>query len=143
MSIPEGYKANFNTLLSAATRGRLAVVECRDRVSGKLVQVVCATNYVDGEYEMVPLAKLFDGNPYDEVEPRQAEREFYTIQETDVGRPNIRAFGRMCAIQGVMGRIMIRDVGKRIYQTWDNAHHTQILEVESREQFEKRQAGEQ
>ena len=35
---------NFETLLSAARSGRLALVECRDSRTGEIVECLCATN---------------------------------------------------------------------------------------------------
>jgi hypothetical protein len=32
---------------------------------------------VDGEYEMVPFAKLFDGNPYEELDPPMSEEKYH------------------------------------------------------------------
>jgi len=69
MPISKGYKQNFSILRDAAKCNDLALVECTDKATGNKVYVVCAVNYDGVEYEMVPIAKMFDGNPYDEVEP--------------------------------------------------------------------------
>jgi hypothetical protein len=37
MAIPDGHRANFNTLLRAAQSGDLALLECADARSGSLV----------------------------------------------------------------------------------------------------------
>lgn len=71
MSIPEGYKANFETLLKAAKNGDLALVECTDTLTSKPVFTLCAIGHEGGEYAMSPLAKMFDGNPFDELNPPQ------------------------------------------------------------------------
>ena len=69
MAIQKGDKRNFDTLLKAAKHGELALLECQDSSSGEARSVICAVNR-DGEgFEFVPLAKLFSGNPYDEVTP--------------------------------------------------------------------------
>jgi hypothetical protein len=71
MSIPGGHKLNFNTMLRAAQDGQLALMECTDQ-QGQPAYVVCMVNPPDeehGEIEMVPVARLFNGNPYDEVNP--------------------------------------------------------------------------
>ena len=44
-------------------------MECTDAVTGKPVIAICAVNTVNGEYEFSPLAKMFDGNPYEELNP--------------------------------------------------------------------------
>jgi len=69
MAIAQGYKDNFNTLLRAASNEDLCIMECIDKGTGKPVTVVCASYEEGDEIVMVPLAKMFDGNPYDELEP--------------------------------------------------------------------------
>jgi Family of unknown function (DUF6117) len=69
MALQKGDKKNFQTLLNAASNGHLALLECLDAASGETRSVVCAVNHVGEEYEFVPLAKLFTGNPYDEITP--------------------------------------------------------------------------
>lgn len=69
MAIPEGYKSNFNTMLAAAKNGDLALLECTDAATGKPVMTVCYVHQEKGEFVMTPVAKLFDGNPYDELLP--------------------------------------------------------------------------
>lgn len=46
-----------------------AKLECVDAASGEPRSVVCAVNRQGEEYFFVPLAKLFTGNPYDELSP--------------------------------------------------------------------------
>lgn len=67
--IAKGYKSNFGTLLKAADRGDLALVECTDAKTGQPVITVCAVHMQAGEFVMTPLAKMFDGNPYEELNP--------------------------------------------------------------------------
>lgn len=62
-------KANFETLQNADRAGHLALLECTDSTTGELVPVVCAVNFDGEQYEFVPLARMFTGNPYDEVTP--------------------------------------------------------------------------
>ena len=64
-----GHKNNFETLKQAAANGDLALMECQSSATGKPVMVLCAVNRNRDEFEFVPVAKLFDGNPYDEVIP--------------------------------------------------------------------------
>lgn len=68
MAILEGYKSNFETLISAAKNDRLCLMECVDKC-GNTVIAVCAVNEIEDEFEFVPLAKMFDGNPYEELQP--------------------------------------------------------------------------
>lgn len=69
MSIPEAYSNNFATLQRAQDNGDLALVECTDVKTGRPVYTICAMQPEGDGYMMVPLAKMFDGNPYEELEP--------------------------------------------------------------------------
>ena len=43
-------------------------MECKDKTTGKEVAVICGVQRSgDGMVEMVPMAKMFNGNPYDEL----------------------------------------------------------------------------
>lgn len=67
-ALPSDAKTNFNTLLRAAVAGHLALLDCSDK-DGAQVPTIVAINKVDGSYEFVPLARMFTGNPYDELMP--------------------------------------------------------------------------
>ncbi len=67
--ISKGHKANFETLKKAFKNDDVILMECTDAVTGKPVIAICAVNTVNGEYEFSPLAKMFDGNPYEELNP--------------------------------------------------------------------------
>lgn len=70
--ISDGYRANFTTLIDAIKNGDSCLMECSDKNTGEAVMVVCAVNRnADGSNDIVPLAKMFDGDPYDEVDPPQ------------------------------------------------------------------------
>ena len=69
MAIGTGDQSNFETILKAAQRGDLALLECEDTASGTTLRVVCAINRRGEEFEFVPLAKLFASDPYSEVKP--------------------------------------------------------------------------
>jgi hypothetical protein len=72
MSIAEGYKTNFETLKLAMKYEDVCLMECTDVATKKPAIVICAVNRPHddkGEFVMVPIAKMFDGNPYDELEP--------------------------------------------------------------------------
>jgi hypothetical protein len=79
--INEGYEFNFKTLLAAAHNGDLALVECTDKATGKVVIAVCAiATYEDGMTDIIPVAKMFDGSPYDELDPPDGA----TLHEEDL-----------------------------------------------------------
>lgn len=66
--IKDGERANFETLREACKDDRLALIVCETQHLGARVAVVCAMNVnEDGSVSPVPLAKLFTGNPYEEI----------------------------------------------------------------------------
>ena len=69
MAIAPGYEANFETMRRASADGNLALMECTDAVTGKPVITICAVEHHDGEFHFKPMAKMFDGNPYEELVP--------------------------------------------------------------------------
>lgn len=69
MAISKGHKANFETLKRAAANGHLALVECTDKKTGATVIAVCAIGRDGSDYTVHPFARMFDGNPYDELNP--------------------------------------------------------------------------
>ena len=70
MVIDDSYKHNFKTLRAAVLNEDAALVCCKDVKTGDDVIVIAAVFQDDsGQYNMVPLAKMFDGNPYEELDP--------------------------------------------------------------------------
>lgn len=67
--IGEAYKANFDTMLRAAANNDLALMECKDKKTGESVKVVCMVSRDGEDYIFMPVAKLFDGDPFEELEP--------------------------------------------------------------------------
>lgn len=67
--ISEGYKHNFGLLRRAFDNAQAALVECRDAKTGEPIMAVCAVRLIESKFVMTPLAKMFDGNPYEEVLP--------------------------------------------------------------------------
>ncbi len=61
---------NFRTLQRAVTDGNCLLMECQDILTRQPVSVVCAVNrHADHSVSLVPLARLFDGNPYELLHP--------------------------------------------------------------------------
>lgn len=71
--INDAYKHNFETLLRAAANDDLCLLECTDWKTGKPIMVVCAVQPSDEGVSFVPIAKMFDGNPYEEIAPPSVE----------------------------------------------------------------------
>lgn len=59
----------FDNVCAAAHEHELCLAECTDRRTGKKVNVICAATTEDGVVRFRPLARLFSGNPYNEVAP--------------------------------------------------------------------------
>jgi len=67
--IPTGTVKNFRTMLKAAKAGHLALMECTN-IDDNEVYVVCMLNrHDDGDVEMVPVAQMFNENPYEILKP--------------------------------------------------------------------------
>lgn len=83
MSIADDYKTNFETLQRAFREGRAALVECRERTTGKEVVAICAISGPDaaGELTIVPFGRMFDSNPYEELDPPNPDGGFYGVPE--------------------------------------------------------------
>jgi hypothetical protein len=77
MQLSKSIKANFKTLQKACKAGRLAVLDCQDAKTGDSVPVIVALNGDGQEYEFVPLARMFVGNPYDELKPPNPEGGYH------------------------------------------------------------------
>ena len=72
MPLSAGDRANFDTLLRAVRAGDAALVACSTLGGCEPVSVICAVQpTAGGEIELVPLAQLFRGNPYELLQPPQ------------------------------------------------------------------------
>jgi hypothetical protein len=71
MAIPQGFRVNFETLQRAFRNGDAALLECTSRTIGQPVYAIVAVHRAGDEFELVPFAQLFDGDPYEELDPPQ------------------------------------------------------------------------
>lgn len=70
MALASGDMANFGTLQRASSHGDLALLECQDKATGEYRAVVVVVQRgTDGSVEFLPVAKMFSGNPYEEILP--------------------------------------------------------------------------
>ena len=68
--ISEVDKTNFETLSRAMESGDVALVSCIRRADKKPVAVICGMNWrKDGGADMVPLAVMIEGNPFEDFLP--------------------------------------------------------------------------
>lgn len=72
--IPKHHSANFQTLARAFDERRVCLMECNDAKTNEPVYAICMVN-VDGDrnYEMIPVAQLIEGNPYEQLTPPSME----------------------------------------------------------------------
>ena len=75
MALRDGDKKNFETLQKVFEDGNQAIIEC-ETIDGKYVAVICAiTKQEDGSVIVQPFARMFLGDPSDEiVEPPELEK---------------------------------------------------------------------
>lgn len=72
--IPQHHRTNFKTMMRAADDGNLALMECNDAKTGEPVFTVCMVGRAgNGDYVFTPVAKMFDGNPYEELTPTMSQ----------------------------------------------------------------------
>jgi hypothetical protein len=71
MTIAKGYQQNLATLARAIISGDAGLMECTDAETDKPVVIICAFQHdpYTQEVTTVPLAKMFDGNPYEQLIP--------------------------------------------------------------------------
>ncbi len=70
MAIEKHYRRNFQELCRAIINGDVALVECQDAETKNPVMTICVmTQNKVGEFNMIPVAKMFDGNPYEQLIP--------------------------------------------------------------------------
>jgi hypothetical protein len=82
MALLKGHKQNFNILIDAVQNGDVALMECQLAATKETVAVICAANRLpNGEIQFVPFCMMFNGNPYEMVNPPKAEGGFYGQDE--------------------------------------------------------------
>ena len=77
MAIASGHRTNFNTLIEAFENGDVALLDCELKATGEQVAVIVAANRVNDEIDFVPFAMLFNGNPYEMLNPPNPEGGFH------------------------------------------------------------------
>lgn len=67
--IPQPQRDIFNTLNRAFGDGAACLLECYEKATGQPAYVICAVNRHGQQFELMPFARLFDGNPYELLTP--------------------------------------------------------------------------
>jgi hypothetical protein len=76
MTIVQQHSRNFETLKAAFLNRDAALLECQLKATGELVAVVVAVNRDTDEFAFVPIAMMFNGNPYECLNPPKPEGGF-------------------------------------------------------------------
>lgn len=74
-AIPKWARQNFQQMLKAASNDHLALLSCKSKATGEPVYAICMVNRVNGEFEFMPVARLFEGNPFEMLEPPAVESD--------------------------------------------------------------------
>lgn len=77
-TIVQEHKKNFETLRTAFKNNDVCLMDCIEKSTGEHVAVICAMNFIDAKYEIVPMAKFFNDNPYELL---LSPMEYENIQE--------------------------------------------------------------
>jgi len=76
MTIVQQHSHNFETLREAFLNRDVALLECQLKTTGELVAVVVAVNRDGNEFAFVPIAMMFNGNPYECLNPPNPDGGF-------------------------------------------------------------------
>ncbi|MBE2233672.1 MAG: hypothetical protein IAE85_09270 [Anaerolinea sp.] len=69
MAVPDGHRANLETIYRAARNNDLAVMEVNRKGSSEPAHLLVAVARDGDEFNITPLAQLFDYNPYEQFLP--------------------------------------------------------------------------
>ena len=75
-TIVQQHKPNFESIKRAFENGDVALLECQLKSTGETVAVITAVNRDGGEFGFVPFAMMFNGNPYEMLNPPSADGGF-------------------------------------------------------------------
>ncbi len=77
MTAVRQHKPNFETLQEAFANGDVALMECQLKATGQPVAVIVAVTRDGDEFGFVPFAMMFDGNPYEQLNPPNPDGGFH------------------------------------------------------------------
>lgn len=71
MSIKTHHENNFSTLCRAVREGNVCLMLCTDAKTGEDAVVICMVNQTEdgGHFDLVPVATMIEGNPYEAYIP--------------------------------------------------------------------------
>ena len=77
MTVVQQHKPNFETLREAFAADDVALLECQLKETDEPVAVVVAMNDEGSEIGFVPFAMMFNGNPYEMLNPPNPDGGFH------------------------------------------------------------------
>jgi hypothetical protein len=84
MALKKGDKTNFDTICRAIKADRCALIECKDKRTGKVVAVIAAMSDAgNGEMDMVPLARLHSVDDLNNLQPPNPDGGFHEATPWD------------------------------------------------------------
>lgn len=80
MNVVQQHRPNFDTLQSAFQNGDVALLECQLKTTGESVAVIVAVNRDGEEFGFAPFAMMFNGNPYEMLNPPDPDGGFHDAE---------------------------------------------------------------
>jgi hypothetical protein len=76
MALKDQERGILGLIIEAAKADQLGLIETTNKTTGERVAVLCTVQLPSaGEFLAVPVAKLFDGSPHDELNPPEGTHE--------------------------------------------------------------------
>jgi hypothetical protein len=82
MTVVQQHRPNFDTLQSAFQNGDVALLECQLKSTGESVAVIVAVNRDGEEFSFAPFAMMFNGDPYEMLNPPDPDGGFHEAEPT-------------------------------------------------------------
>lgn len=82
MTVVQQHRPNFDTLQSAFQNGDVALLECQLKATGESVAVIVAVNRDGEDFGFVPFAMMFNGNPYEMLNPPDPDGGFHDAESS-------------------------------------------------------------
>ena len=83
MKLLDPFMRNFDMLTKSFGLGDVCLAACKEKTTGKTVAVICAVKQLGNDVELVPYAKMLEGDPYAQYEPPSVNDEERTVKAGD------------------------------------------------------------
>lgn len=76
----KAHAANLETIIAAAAANRLILIECKLVSTGEVIAVLATVGGPDpdGQAVITPFAAMFNGNPFEMLQPPNPDGGFFT-----------------------------------------------------------------